>query len=150
MNYTSIFTGEEIDAAIQKALTLELKGDVLSDTSGVKGSTGLPWAPVGGVPGLGSYPLIALTGYKEGLEEATAGKTTQIIISTKALRSGGNILNLPFSVRESNGDPWSTTIYFTVAGPRLQWKTATAYGGSGGSDEFIVTRAEGFTVSGGQ
>ena len=141
-DYTSIFTGEEIDAAIQKIRSMEWNTEVISASSGIKGSstqTGILWES------LDKYPLIILTGYKEGVPDYQ--QTTSIILSTTAIKNRGDgekQLNVPFSVRDGSFNPWNTTLLLWRDGGALHWETATEYSGS---KEFIVTRVEGLDLT---
>ena len=150
MEYTSSYTGAQIDAAIQKVLGLEWKSNVLNSSSGVKGGDGQPglrWTTSGSNIGLRDYELIVLSGYKEGVPEA--GQTTQVILATKSLedRGGGvqKTVNIPFAARNSDGTAWYTVLFFWIDNGWLHWMTATDYGDAH-SKEFVVTRVEGFTL----
>ena len=143
--YRSQYTGAEIDAAIEKVRSMAWNSQVILSTSGVKGGdshSGIAFNV------LAQYPLLVFTGYKEGVAEA-ACQTTSIVVSTKAIwdrdgSSGGQYtLNLPLSVRDGNYSTWETTLFFWVSSGNLHWLTAENYSGS---QEFVVTRVEGFKI----
>lgn len=148
MEYISSFTGAQIDAAITKVRDMAWKSDIIDSSSGKKGGDGQPglsWTTSDSNIGLRDYELIVLTGYKEGLP--SDGQTTQIFLATKSVedRGGGvrKTVNVPFAVRDGNGESWGTALYFWLSNGYLHWKTAEDYSGS---YEFVVTRVEGFTL----
>ena len=141
--YTSAYTGAEIDAAVAAVSALKWKTTVVSASSGIKGSSsqpGLSWDSIK------DYPLIILTGYKEGVPSDQ--QTTSVILSTTAIANRGDVekqLNVPFSVRDDNYASWNTTLLVWRTGAStLHWETATEYSGS---KEFVVTRVEGLDIS---